>query len=408
MKFVSSLAIAASLIVGAAGASAASAQQAQQAPAQPRKYNFSKEAQKALGELQAATSGKTADWAEKFAAAQAVAKNSDDKYVLAKFQLQHAIDTNDQAAQLAAVDALLASGGADAAETAQLYAVIAGTASKNKDYARAEGAYAALAAANPNDPQAVVNLASVKIELKKDAEALALLQKAIGMSKSAGQKAPESWYRNALGLAHKLNNASLAAQLAQETQQAYPTQNNFKNLIALSQADLAKDEQAYIDLMRLMQVSGNLQSGTDYLRLAQQFEFERNWGEAKSVLEAAARAGKSSPAHTALLNKVSAQIAEDKAALPGAEPKARNAPNGGLALNLATVYAGYGDYAKAVDLYRVALQKGGVDANLVNTRLGIALAAAGQRAEAETAFRAVTGTRAPLANLWLNWLGQQR
>ena len=57
----------------------------------------------------------------------------------------------------------------------------------------------------------------------------------------------------------------------------------------------------------------------------------------------------------------------------------------------ADAYYGYGQYAKAAALYRAALQKGGEDPNLVNLRLGIALAQAGNRAEAETAFRAVTG-----------------
>ena len=46
------------------------------------------------------------------------------------------------------------------------------------------------------------------------------------------------------------------------------------------------------------------------------------------------------------------------------------------------------------------------DANLANIRLGAALALAGKRAEAETAFRAVTGPRAELAQLWLLWLSQ--
>jgi hypothetical protein len=37
----------------------------------------------------------------------------------------------------------------------------------------------------------------------------------------------------------------------------------------------------------------------------------------------------------------------------------------------------------------------------------MALALAGQKAEAETALRAVTGPRAGLANYWLLWLAQR-
>ena len=76
-------------------------------------------------------------------------------------------------------------------------------------------------------------------------------------------------------------------------------------------------------------------------------------------------------------------------------------------LRIADAYFSYGQYAQAAELYRAALQKG-ADANLANTRLGAALALAGQRAEAEAAFRAVTGPRAELAQFWLLWLSQPR
>jgi predicted Zn-dependent protease len=67
---------------------------------------------------------------------------------------------------------------------------------------------------------------------------------------------------------------------------------------------------------------------------------------------------------------------------------------------------GAGEYVQAAEMYRAALQKGG-DAGSVNTRLGAALALAGQRAEAEAALRTVTGPRAELASLWLLWLSSR-
>jgi Flp pilus assembly protein TadD len=66
-----------------------------------------------------------------------------------------------------------------------------------------------------------------------------------------------------------------------------------------------------------------------------------------------------------------------------------------------------GEYDKAAMLYQAAIQKGSVDAGLAATRLGIAHAMAGRRAEAETAFRTLSGPRAELASLWLVWLGQR-
>jgi hypothetical protein len=57
-------------------------------------------------------------------------------------------------------------------------------------------------------------------------------------------------------------------------------------------------------------------------------------------------------------------------------------------------------------MYKLALQKGGVDAAEVNTRIGIALARSGDKAGAEAAFNAVqTGKRADLVKFWLAHLG---
>ena len=407
MKLVSSLAIAAALVLGGAATAPAAAQNkaAEAAPAE-RKFELSKEARGPISELQKALNDKSPDFPQKLAAAQAVAKNSDDKYVIAKFKLQRAIETGDKAAQLEAVRDVLASGGADAAESAQFNAYLAAQALEAGDPAAAEPLLAARVAANPNDLDSIVNLARAKIELKKHSEGLELLQRAIGLSQAAGQTPPESWYRNALQIAVAQRNNALAGDLAQKVLQLYPSKENFNNLMAVTTPLLGRDEAAHLDLMRLKQLNGNFDDPAEYLRMAQILEYQRNWGEAKSVLEAAAAANMSSPAHSALLSKVSSRIAEDKPAIAGAEPKARGAGDGKLALSLADVYAGYGDYAKAAELYRLALQKGGVDANMINTRLGIAMAKAGNRAEAEAAFKAVTGPRAPLANLWLAWLAR--
>ncbi len=101
-----------------------------------------------------------------------------------------------------------------------------------------------------------------------------------------------------------------------------------------------------------------------------------------------------------------AKIAADKASLPKLEAQAKSADNGKLAANTADAYLGYKQYAQAAALYRVALQKGGIDAPAVNTRIGIALALSGDKAGAQQAFGQVTGPRAAIAKFWTIWLGQ--
>lgn len=409
MKLVSSLALATALVVGGIAAAPAAAQKKaeQAAPASERKFNLSKEARQAISDLQKALNEKSADFPQKLAAAEAVAKNSDDKYVIAKFKLQRAIEDGDTARQNAAVQEILASGGADAAESKTLRDYLAEQAIKSGDFGQAETFYAERVAANPNDLDSVVNLARAKIELKKDREGLDLLRRAIELSEATGKPAPESWYTNALGLAHRQKMRAETAEIAQQVLKHYPNSTNLRNAISMvSTREL--DREAYLDLLRLMYLAGAMDAGEQYLELASVLDERAFPGEAKAVLEAAQRKGVAtgSPG-SQLLSRVSGRVAEDRGALPGVEAKARGAANGTLALSTATAYAGYGDWAKAIEFYKIALEKGGVDANAVNTRLGIAYAMSGRKAEAEAAFRALTGARADMTPLWLAWLAQR-
>ena len=57
--------------------------------------------------------------------------------------------------------------------------------------------------------------------------------------------------------------------------------------------------------------------------------------------------------------------------------------------------------------YRAALGKSGVDKDLANLRLGMALAQAGDKAGATAALNAAGGAQADLAKLWLAYLAQK-
>ncbi len=50
------------------------------------------------------------------------------------------------------------------------------------------------------------------------------------------------------------------------------------------------------------------------------------------------------------------------------------------------------------------IAKGGVDANVANLHLGMALARSGDKAGATAAFNAVSGPRADIAKYWLLYL----
>ena len=86
---------------------------------------------------------------------------------------------------------------------------------------------------------------------------------------------------------------------------------------------------------------------------------------------------------------------EDRRDAPGLATEARGAANGTAAQNAGDVFLSLGSWAEAEEMYALALQKGGVDRDRTLTRLGIAQAQQGKKAEARATFEQVAGARAP-------------
>jgi TPR repeat protein len=199
--------------------------------------------------------------------------------------------------------------------------------------------------------------------------------------------------------------------LTREFLAAYPTQKNWQTALALYRQGSGADEATLLDTFRLMRRAKALNTSNEYISFADTLARGRYYAEARDVINEGVAAGKfttSNPSAAAILKEVSGRISGDRSALAGLESRARSEGRGEMAMKVADGYYGHGDYAKAAEFYRLALQKGSVDANMVNTRLGMALAMAGRRTDAETAFKAVNGPRAEVAGFWLLWLNQQQ
>jgi hypothetical protein len=410
MKAISAIALAASLALGAAAVATPAVAQKKEAAASTWAPKLSKEERTALAPLEKAVQAK--DWAAATAAlpgAQAAARSADARYFIGQFQLQIGQGTNNTQVQAQGIDAMVASGGGDPADRALLFrnqGAIAQQAGDNAKAARAFGEYLKL---NPNDQEIAGALASMQAR-DNPAQAMALLEQQIATAKAAGQKVPEDTYKRALQYAYNGKQGPQSVRLSRELVTAYPTPQNWRTALLVYQQNGRLDDAAELDLLRLMRATKSLTDKADYFRLASALNQRGLPGETKAVVDEglAARAySANDPSFKPLGALASQRIAEDRAALPGLEQKAMASGTGTLALNTADAYLGYGDYAKAASLYRAALQKGSIDANIANTRLGVALAMAGQRAEAEAALKAVSGARADLAAFWLLWLSQR-
>jgi hypothetical protein len=220
MKIASAIATAATLALAQPAAAQAPAAQG---TVQARHYDISREALASLTSLQKAVNAKDETaYPPALAAAQAEVRTTDDKYVIAKLTLQHAEQSNDAPARLAAYQAVLASGGADASETQLLNHNVSVLAAQTGNWALVESVLTPMVAANPSDIDNNVNLARAKLELKKDTEALPLLLRAIQLTEASGRPALEAWYRNALALAYHDHNEAAFALMKAALLKNYP------------------------------------------------------------------------------------------------------------------------------------------------------------------------------------------
>jgi len=367
-------------------------------------------AKKEIVDLQTAVNAKdAANIPAKIAAAKAKAKTKDDQYIIAQLQLRAAIDANDNAAMAAGLQEVLNSGFLKPAEAVPVYLNLGKLQYNAKAYDPAATAFDQVLKGDPNNVEALVLMAETRNSQSRPADAIALIQKAIAVRTSAGQKAEEAWYKRAVALSYNAKMPS-APTLAREWVAAYPNPTNWRDTIRIYQMTTHAADAALLDSMRLARVTGSLAGENDYYRYASTLVTKGFPGEAKAVLDqgfAAKAIDKSKDMFSQLYGQASSRAQGDQASLVASAAAAKAAPDAKKAMVIAEAYYGYGDYSQSADLLRAALGKSGVDKDLANLRLGMALAQSGDKAGATAALNAAGGAQADLAKLWLAYLGQK-
>lgn len=380
----------------------------QPAAATPEKQpNISNAARKEIIELQTAVNAKdTANIPAKAQAALAKAKTDDDRYVIGKLQLKAAVDANDNAAIIQAIETTIASNAAPPAELISLYTNLGKLQYNAKAYDKAGTALEAALQRDPANVDAIVTLAETRNAQGRAAEGVGLIQKAIGAKLAAGQKPDENWYKRAVKLSFDAK-LPVAPAIARDWVAAYPNAKNWRDAIRIYQSTSQLDDAALLDTMRLARATGALQGENDYFRYTNTLMTKGFPGEAKAVLEQGFSSNsidKSKATFSQLYSLASTRSQGDRASLAATATAAKAAPDAKKAMVTAEAYYGYGDYQQAADLFRTALGKSGVDKDQANLRLGMALAQSGDKAGAEAALKATGGIHAETAKLWLTYL----
>jgi len=405
------------------GALPADAQQPA-AASPPLALSLSRDERAALEALRAAASGTDrAAQDAALAAARAAARSADARYALAHYQLEIGRARQDPQMTAQAVDVLVASGRAQPGELPSLLANQASRAYFAGEYERADRLLARVTELDPRNALILADHAQIKAQLAgallmagRQAEALAgfrqavdMLRRAITLRGDGPQRAPESWHLRALAIAVQAGQTAESIALAQGLVAAYPSPINWRDALLVYGPAAQADPALTLDIWRLRRAAGGLAGGSDYLDHARAAVGAGLPGEVKAVLDEGVARGMldaSEPIVRQMNAANNRRVAADLSGLARLRTQALAAAEAEPALAAGDAHFGHGRYAEAAELYRAALQNSGADTDLLNARLGAALALAGQRAEAEAALRAVTGRRADLARFWLVRLAQ--
>lgn len=370
---------------------------------------FSPAFQKAAGPIQVALTAKNNEGAKAaITAAEPLASTPDDKYYLGAFRLQLGGSLSDRPMQTVALKEMLASGSSKMKqEDVSKYKRALGVwAFDDKDYAGSITLLTEAEAAGARDGDMFIRLSDAYSRVKQIPASLGAAEKAIAAATANGEKAPDNWYFVTRQRAYQAGMAADTAEWSRKLVRAYPTTDNLHDMPAFYINVARPDDRPRFDLFRLMREMKAMKASSEYLELADLALRLRFPGEALAVLEEGYAAGvinTGSQQGKDLKTTASAQLAADKASLAGSEKLAQNRPTGSVAQNVGDAYLGYGDNAKAISLYALAKSKGGIDADELNTHLGIAHLRAGQKAEAIAAFSAVGGARAEIGKFWKTW-----
>jgi hypothetical protein len=418
MNFTSRFALLAAFGVAIAAVTPAAPVFAKKAaePAGPPAPKLSEGAMKALQPVQEAINKKDAAGAQAaLDKGRAALKTPDDQYVGAQMALNIAQVSGDQTKLASALDELITTGEAANRLTnedrAKFYGFQGRFAYQAQNYPKAEQALTKAIAAGANDGEAFAILADSEMRQNKNGEAAATMQKAVDTEVAGGKTPPASYFELGSNAAAVGGLVDPYVKLSQGWLASYPAKKTWATVLnnyrAVGKLAVGPDT----ELLRLARASGALplMSERDYndyfLAIYRAYP-----NEAAEVIKEGVAAGKihmeSNRDARELLPVSEGKIAADKASLPAAMTAAHG-PKADFksVMSTADVFYGYKDFAKASELYKLALTKPGADANLVNLRLGASLAQGGDKAGSLAALANVTAKPyADIAGFWKVWV----
>lgn len=336
--------------------------------------------------------------------AQNVAKTAYEREISIKVQIAAAYGARDYPAAIAAMDALIASGGLGAAEKADFRRRQAQLYEQTRQYDKAIAATqeAMKVSATQKDYELLFRIYGARGDC---ANSLQVLDKLLG-----GRPADEKQLKWRNACYYKAKDPKRVT-VVEELVRRFPKKEYFTDLTGLYR-EAKLDSRAMLNVYRWGYEKDLLERDVDYVAYADEALNAGGENEALQALEKAVAKkllSTTDPNNRSvrLLNSTKTMAADEKAKIAQLDKEARAGRNGESDASVAIAFYGLGEYAKAAEAAQRALQPDRVGRvkrpDDVNMLLGIALTKLKKTAEAAKAFEAAKADprMAKAASLWL-------
>jgi hypothetical protein len=182
----------------------------------------------------------------------------------------------------------------------------------------------------------------------------------------------------------------------------YPKPQYWHDLLQLARNERGLSDEQGLDIYRLRMAVGDLKTEADYQEMAQLALVAGYPGEAKAILDAAAKAkmlsGERADRLVKMTNdRVGADVANQT------ELQAKAAADANASVKLGLIYWTYGKNMEAEDAIRAGMKGKLADPEAAKQALGHVLLTSGKKPEAITAFNSVAKANAKQANVSRLW-----
>lgn len=346
-------------------------------------------------------------------AADAVSGKTDyESYTIEQMRGAVAASSGNVAVAISAYDKVIASPRTPAAMKEQLALSEAGMAYGAKDYARAAQIADKYVKAGGANPQMYTILIQSYYLGKDYANAARAQQAQIDMQAKAGTKPTENQLQLLAACQTQTHDQAALTKTYVALATYYPKPDYWAQVVhsALSNPHMAGALRLDADRVRL--AAGLVKTPAEYIDIAElamqaglpQIALDvMNEGYSANVLGHDAGAAR----EDRLKQMITQTVADRKANIATAETQAQQAPNGNALVTTGYNYVTFGQADKGLQLMNAGIAKGTTDVNIARLHLGLAQAAAGQKAAAITTLKSVGGDNGAqdIAQFWVLKLG---